>query len=124
MNPTSPKQPKLSELERLQLRRLRIQSELKVHEKSLDNNMNYIQQNFGSLVSNSTLSLVRNKLPPIVRQFVPDTISHHQKQVNNDGNKWNIIANQAIETLPLLFKGARPVIIAFLLKQVKKRFFR
>ena len=122
MNPTSPKQPKLSELERLRLRRLKIQSELNIHEKSLENNIYYIQDNFASLVGNSTLSLVRSKLPPVVRQFVPEAIQHNRKRAGSS-NKWDIITDQAIDTLPLLVKGIRPVIIAFLLKQVKKRFF-
>ena len=120
MNPKNPKQAKLSELERLQLRRLKIQSELKVHEKSLDNTVDYIQHHFGSLVGNSTLSLVRGKLPPVVRQFVPGTISQNRRLSNSSNNKWDIIADQAIDTLPLLYKGASPVIIAFLLKRLKR----
>jgi len=123
-SPTNPKQAKLSELERLQLRRLKIQSELKVHVKSLDNNVHYIQHHFGSLLGNSTLSLVRGKLPPVVRQLVPGTIPHNRKLVNSGKNKWDIIADQAIDTLPLLYKGVRPVIIAFLLKRLKKWMFK
>ena len=120
MKPETPKQTKLSELERLQLRRLKIQSELKAHEKSLDGNVYYIQHHFGSLVGNSTLSLVRSKLPPAIRRFIPETVPHNRKQADGENNKWDIIADQAIDTLPLLFKGVRPVIIAFLLKQAKK----
>ncbi len=121
----NPQQAKISELERLQLKRLKIQAELKIHEKSLENNFIYIQTHFGSLIGNSALSLVRGKLPTIIQQFIPTTLHNDSpKQVSSGVSKWSIIADQAIETLPLLFKGMRPVIIALALKQVKKWFFK
>lgn len=119
------KKNKLSALEKVQLEKIRLHSEVNNHAYLLDNRLNYLQNNFVHLLGNTILGAFATKFP-FIQSFMPDVSASSEikyKTRIQDNSVMASVADQAIDLLPILFKGSKPIIIAFLLKQVKRLFF-
>lgn len=121
---------KISELEQLRIKKIRLQAKLDTHVSDLDDQLCYLQDNIGSLIFNSVMSAVRSKLPPMVQGFIPsfseddEEFAHTPAKVLKNGSKTSMLIDQAIDILPVVFKGVKPLVISLLLKQIKKIFIK
>jgi hypothetical protein len=119
----------ISELEQLRIRKIRLQAKLDTHASELDHHLSYLQDNMGSLLFNSAVGAVRSKLPPVVQGFLPDFSEgnkpvHTQAKTLKNESKTSLLIDQVIDIVPVIFKGAKPLLISLLLKQVKKIFMK
>ncbi len=117
---------KITELEKLQLRKIRLKAEADVHVHALDEHFDYLQNNIGSLLVNSALTAAQSKMPPFLQGLLPvflgggsDRRPDRHSQVAVQSSKAGTMIDQVIEILPFLFKGAKPVILAFVLKKIR-----
>lgn len=117
------KKNKLSALEKVQLEKIRLHAEANNHAYILDHRINYLQSNFTHLLGNTLIAAAAAKFP-FIQNFIPDKSSSSEIKLKTktEGNNsiMSTVTDQAIDLLPLLFKGSKPIIVAFLLKQIKK----
>jgi|GEM_PF-2342953 len=115
---------KISPTEQLRMDRLRLQVEANTYAEALDKHVDYLQNNVGRLIANTAVNALAEKLPPSVRQFLPASLTSSvpakQAVPHEEHSFLNLATDQAIDIIPMIFKGAKPVIIVFLLKQLKK----
>lgn len=119
----------LSALEKLQLKKIRLQAEADQYAGRLDKHVDYLQNNFGMLLTNTVLTAVMSKLPPVVRNLLPlsgatAVPEQTRSEPQMEASILSVIADQALDILPLFFKGSKSMIIMMVLKQVKNLFFR
>ena len=117
---------KLSAIERLRIRRTRLKAEEQEHLFAINANINYLQQNFGSLLLDTTWNSVKGQFPPFIQNLFPGKNNSKeevpQKPSNGFTQKYphiNSAVDQLIDILPALVKGVKPIIIAFALKKIK-----
>ena len=117
------KKKKPSELEKLQAKRNSLKAKLKVHEKSLDESYSYVQNNFSSLVKNTILDAVTGKFP-FLGKLIPETTERSALESDKSTSVLSSVADDFINTLPVLYKGIKPIVFAFILKKIKNLFFK
>lgn len=124
------KSHKISQLERLQMQRIKLQSEANTHWSALDSHWDYLQDNLGSLVLASTINTAKSKLPPVIAGLIPSLGEKNIEEKNDSRSKpsrlsasTEVLLDLALDAVPFLFKGRKSVIIALVLKKIKNLFF-
>ncbi|GHS92058.1 hypothetical protein FACS1894174_06000 [Bacteroidia bacterium] len=124
------KSPKISYIERLHIQKIRLKAEADAHLQALDNHWDYLQNNFGALILGSAFQAVRSKLPPVFSGLFSTPEEKH-KDKKTAGNKSSNLAvtagtllDMALDVVPLFFKGRKPVIIAYVLRELKNLLFK
>ena len=123
------KMNKLSAIEKLRIRKTRLKAKEQESLHAINTNINYLQQNLGSLSLNTTWNVVKAQLPPFVQNLFPEDnnqkaeIEASQKVGGGFAQKYPHISStidQLIDIVPAVFKGFKPIIIAFALRKIKK----
>jgi hypothetical protein len=124
------KPPKILHIERLRIQKIKWKSEADSHSQALNNYWDYLQNNFGHLILDSTFRTVRLKLPPVFSGLFPTPEEKH-KDKNAIGSKSpnpavtiGTLLNMALDVIPLFFKGRKPVVIAYVLRELKNLLFK
>ncbi|MDR3061711.1 MAG: hypothetical protein LBU57_06320 [Dysgonamonadaceae bacterium] len=125
------KQPtKISQIERLQIQKIKLTAEADSHLQALNEQWDYLQDNFGSLVWSSSLQAVRSKLPPVFASLLPSQEEKHKDKKIIDrkspglaitaGTLFDIV----LDAIPFFLKGRKPVIVAYALRELKNLLFK
>lgn len=124
------KSPKISHIERLHIQKIRLKAEADTHLQALDNHWNYLQNNFGSLILDSTFRTIRSKLPPVFSGLFPSPEEKYKDKKTAGSKSSNLavtagtLSDMALDVIPLFFKGRKPVIIAYVLRELKNLLFK
>ena len=106
-----------SEVLQRQKARLRFKSDALV--ETLENNLNYIQHNMGTIMSNTVVDAVVSKSPPLVQSLLV-------KGKNSKAGvfKPSALIGGAMDILPFFFKGTKGWLAHWVLDLVRKRIFK
>ena len=126
----SAKKNKIPAIEKLRLKKARLKAEEQEHLYELDKHFSYLQQNFGSLLLDASWTAVKAQFPPFVQELLsgndsPKAIEISQKPVSTFAKRYphiSALTDQIVDTLPVIYSGLKPILIAFALKKVKKLF--
>ncbi len=123
------KSHKITQLERLQMQRIKLHAEAEAHWSALDDQWDYLQDNLGSLMMGSAINAVKSKLPPVIAGLLPSSggkSTDNKTMVKSKSSGLSATAesvlDMALDSIPFLIKGPRAVIIALVLKKLKKLF--
>ena len=90
----------LSPVEELRIKRALLKAEEQSHLLALNENISYLQENVGSLLLNAGWTAAKAQLPRTA------------------------LLDQILDITPIVFNGMKPVILAFILKKIKKMIFK
>lgn len=135
----NPKKSKMNALNKLRYKKSILKAESEMVVQVLDNNFEYLQNNFSSLLTASGTNYIKSKLPPVISNllFKDDKQSNnnapaknelfYNKELNKQGLKYpalNQLADQLLDLAPLFFKGFKPMMAIFFAKSVKDLLFK
>ena len=106
-----------SEVLQRQKARLRLQSDALT--ETLENDLNYIQQNMGAIISNSVVEAVVSKSPPLVKSL----LGRGKNPKTGSFDRLGLIG-EVLDILPVFIKGSKGWLAQLMLYQVKKWIFR
>jgi hypothetical protein len=116
---------KLTPSEVLQRQKIRLQVKSDALIGSLEDNFDYLQKHIGSLVSDSALSAVVSKTPPVVQSlFGKRDRDRYPDSESGSFNAASLLAEGALTIIPLFMKGPKGWIARFLASQAKKLFLK
>ncbi|MCC8146781.1 MAG: hypothetical protein LIO93_10180, partial [Bacteroidales bacterium] len=107
----------------LKRRKTRLQVKSDALTDILEENFNYLQNNAVSLISDSVVDSFISKLPP----FVQTLLGKGEKDTMcgcSSSSKFSGFASGALDILPLFMKGGKGIVVAFLIKKLRKFFFK
>ena len=102
---------KLTPLEVLQKQKADLRLKSSTLTESLENELNYIQHNFGTIISNTVVEGVVSKTPPFVQSLLVR-------------NKKISLIESVSGILPFFIKGSRGWILRLVLDQARKWIFK
>jgi hypothetical protein len=113
---------KLSPLEVLQKRKLRLKIKSDTLVETLEDNFDYLQQNFMSLLGDSAVSAVVSKAPPFIQNILG---SVNRQEATSTGVVNNLVwlTGKALDVLPFFIKSPKGWIARFVLKQAHNILF-
>jgi hypothetical protein len=114
---------KLTPLEILQRQKMRLQMKSDALIDILEDNFEYLQYNFGSLVGDSAVSAIVSKAPPVVQNLLGRGNRYDDDKLFSV-NKLAWLAEGAMDFLPLFLKGPKGWIARFVLNQARKVLFK
>jgi hypothetical protein len=112
------KPTKLTPIEVLQKRKIRLSVKADALQAVLEENLEYLQENFGALIRETTTEALIAKMPP----FVQNLIGRGKNNISS--SQYEGIAEGAIGLVPFFLKGGKGFIVSVLLNQLKKLFFK
>ena len=102
---------KLTPLEVLQRQKAALRLKSDALTESLENDLNYIQHNLGTIISNTVVEGVVSKTPPLVQSLL------------GRNKKIGLIEN-VLDILPFFIKGSKGWILRLVLDQARKWIFK
>lgn len=124
---------KISEIEKLRAKKVFLNEELEINAKILDQDMEYIRKNMGGIIIGTLFNGIVAKFPNTLGLLLPShTDSSPGKKGLPRGNHSELIKKAtkylviegALDLLPLLIRGSKPMLIGFALNKIKNLFSR
>jgi hypothetical protein len=117
---------KRTPLEVLQKQKVHLQNKSDVLTGALEDRFGYLQQNIASLLSESVVSAAISRMPPFVQNLAKKGDRNEAEESGSSGIPVYLasLAEGMLEFLPFFLKGKKGLIAGFLLKYVKKIFFK
>jgi hypothetical protein len=120
---------KLTPLQALERKKVYIRLYSDALVDSLEDNFQYLQENFGSLVGHATVDAAIAKLPPVVQNLLGHGRKDDRKccrgnQRDSGAARYADYADKALDIVPFFAKGAKGMVLTFLLKRVKNMLFK
>ena len=110
---------KLTPTEVLQRQKARLRLKSDALTEALEGNLNYVQHNMGTIVTNSVTEAVVSKSPPIVQSLLG-----RSKGTETGSFDHTDLIGGALDILPLFIKGSKGWLIRLVLDQARKWIFR
>ena len=110
---------KLTPVEVLQRQKLRLRLKSNALTETLENDLNYIQHNIGTIIGNSVVDVVASKTP----SFVQSLLGRNKKPETGKFDHWGLIEG-VVDVLPVFIKGSKGWLAHLVLHQVGKWFFK
>ena len=116
------KQNKLSALEKLEIKRAYLKAEEQSHLDELGKHIDYLQDNWGSLLFNSGIDAVKSRTLPLVQNLLGNkNVNLCPSKALGFAEKYPHISTavgQLVDILPVFLKG-KSLIFAIVLKNIK-----
>ena len=109
---------KLTPSEVLQKQKTRLRLQADALTEALENDLNYIQHNMGTIISNSVVEAVVSNSPPLVKSLLG-----RGKTGTGKFDRSGLVEG-VLDVLPVLIKGSKGWLAQLMLYQVKKWIFR
>ena len=110
---------KLTPLEVLQKQKARLRLQSEVLTETLENDLNYIQHNMGTIISNTVVDAVVSKSPPIVKSLLNRGKNPETGHFDRLG-----LVEGILDILPAFIKGSKGWLAHLALLQLRKWFFK
>ena len=110
---------KLTPSEVLQKQKARLRLKSDVLTERLENNLNYIQHNMGTIINHSIMEAVVSKSPPLVKSL----LGRGKNPETGGFDRWGLIGG-VLDILPIFTKGSKGWLIRLVLDQARKWIFR
>lgn len=131
------KNNQISASEALRIRRIYLENKSDALKDALEKEVNYLQDNVGSLVGESIVDGVTAKLPPFLRNLINrNDVRQDQEEGDYDfeemdfSNKGSYQGNvlsyidKALDMTPFFIKGFKGIAISFILKKLVSNLFK
>lgn len=120
---------KLSALEKLAVKKAYLKAEEQCHLDRLNEHVNYLQDNWGSLLIDSGLNIIKSRTLPFTQNLLGN--KNGKIFTSNDSvcgffKKYphiSSVVSYLIDILPLLLKGKKSLMFAIVLKNIKDFLF-
>ena len=110
---------RLTPTEVLQKQKLRLRLKSNVLTEKLENDLNYVQHNIGTIITNSVVDAVVSKTPPLIQSL----LGRNQNPETDRFDYWGLIEG-VLDLLPVVIKGQKGWLVRLVLQQIGKFFFR
>ena len=110
---------KLTPSEVLQKQKTRLRLKSNVLTETLENDLNYIQNNMGTIINNSVMEVVVSKSP----SFVKSLLGRGKHPETGNFDRWGLVGD-ALDVVPAFIKGPKGWLVRFLVELAKKRIFK
>lgn len=123
---------KLTPLEVLQKRKVELNVKSDALVDILEDNFEYLQDNFGHLLVGAAVNAATSKLPPFVQNLIKG--KHHEDSDEyeidaysadqNSHSKLEGVADMALNIAPMFAKGIKGLLLTLILRKVKDMVFK
>ena len=110
---------KSTPLEVLQKQKARLHLKSDALIETLENDLDYVQHNMGTIISNSIVDAVLSRTPPLVQSLIGKGKKSEDGAFNHLG-----IVEGALDILPIFIKGPKGWLVRLALSQLKKWIFK
>ena len=110
---------KLTPVEVLQKQKLRLRLKSNALSEKLENDLNYVQHNIGTIITNTVVDAVVSKTPP----FVQSLFGRSQNPETGRFDHWGLIEG-VLDFLPVVIKGQKGWLARLVLQLVGRWVFR
>ena len=115
---------KLSPLEELRLEKKRLREERHIAGQRLSYQVQYLSQNWGSLITKGIVSSIRTRFMDLTNNLLSETMVSESPFFTKSPNPWlSLVASNMPLIGGLAWKMAKPAIIAFVIKKVTAALF-
>ena len=110
---------KLTPLEVLQRQKARLRHKSDATVEVLENDLDYIQHNMGSIIGNTVVEAVVSKTPPLVQSLLGRNKNSESGRVDRLG-----LIEGALDILPFFIKGSKGWLVRLVVNQARKWIFK
>ena len=115
---------KLSPLEELRLEKKRLREERHIAGQRLSYQVQYLSDNWGSLITKGIASSVRNRVMDTVGNLISEPSFSDSPFFTKNPNPWlSLVASNLPLISGLVWKMAKPAVLAFLMKKATTMLF-